>query len=363
VEVHRLLNEEKYADLARLVESKTSLANKDTRNESELGRVMDAFYIADPAMAALFDRWAAADPRSFAQYLARAVQSYALAYLEPGTDVAAKTSDAQVAGMLRHLERVVEDATVALDINSQLTEAYKVLIEVARMEGDQRHCGLFAARGLEIAPASFRVRAALVSCRLPRWGGSHDQVREIARLARPFFSENPDLYALNGFVAWDQGRIAEGEQALTCFDEALKAGPYWRFYFERAREYFRADQFDRALADSTEALRLNPQEPDVLLLHVEALAGLGRLRGISTTRHPERDRRGESRPTSLPEERGGQLDLQGVPHAAAGRSRRGRQAADTGYPNLGRHRRIVLWARARTAQGRPQPGYPKPAVR
>lgn len=281
VEVYRLLNEERFDDLTRLVESKTSLANKDTRNESELGRVMDAFSIADPAMAALFDRWVAANPRSFAPYLARSVQSYALAYLERGTDVAARTSDAQVAGMMRHLERVAEDAIAALEINSQLAEAYKVLIDVARVEGNQRRCGLFAARGLEIAPASFRVRAALAICRLPRWGGSHEQVRSITRLAGRFVPENPDLLALNGFVAWDQGRIAEGEQALAYFDEALKAGTYWRFYFERAREHLRADQFDRALADTTEALRLNPQEPDVLLLHVDALARLGRLREAS----------------------------------------------------------------------------------
>ena len=281
VEIHRLLNGEKFTDLTRLVESKTSLANRDIRNELELGRVMDAFYIEDPAMAALFDRWVAANPRSFAPYLARAVQSYALAYLERGTATADKTSEAQVAGMLRHLARVVEDVTAALSINSQLTEAYMLLIDVARMQGDQRHCGLFAARGLEIAPASFRVRTSLVACRLPRWGGSHDQVREIARLASAFVSENPDLYALNGFVAWDQGRLADGELALTYFDEAVKAGPYWRFHYDRAREHFRADQFDRALADTTEALRLNPQHPEALLLHVETLARLGRLREAS----------------------------------------------------------------------------------
>lgn len=281
LEIYRLLNGEQFAELTRIIEAKTSLAQTDVRNEADLGRVLDAFAIDDPAMAALFDRWVTAQPGSFAPYLARGIQSFALSFLERGTASAQDTSQEQFAGMARHLERAGEDARKALDLNARLPEAYKLLVDLARAQGNQRACGEFAAAGLTISPATVRVRRALAICRLPRWGGSHAAVRAIALNAAPFFAENPDLTALAGFAAWDQARIAEGDAAVALFDEAIKAGPYWQFHFDRAREHFAAGRFDAVVADTTEALRLNPQDPAVLLLHVRAMNARGRASDVS----------------------------------------------------------------------------------
>ena len=282
-EIHRLLRSRDFAELTRLVDAKQALVERDIRNESELHRVIGSFGVADPTFAPLIDDWVAASPDSVAPNIASARYLFARAFAERGTKVGSETSVEQVMGMNHFLEKVILDARTALARAPKLTEGYALLIDVTRTVGAQRACGEIAREGLSVAPASMRIRWALAMCRLPRWGGSHDAVRAIWDQAEPFVADHPALAALGGVVAWDLGRLSDGDEALRHLDAALAAGPHSAFFLSRAREYMDAKKVDAALEDATSGLAWAPEDPDLLAIRFRSLAGLGRFTEAQAT--------------------------------------------------------------------------------
>lgn len=282
-EIVEMLHARDYATLTRIIESRNERALADVQEEWELGRVIDAFGIADDGIETLFDDWVQAQPESYAPLLASAQYRFTLAYLMRGARLAARTTREQFQGMREQLALLVENVEAALSKDRNLSEAYRLLIDAARAGGTQIECGIAAKQGLGIMPASYRIRAALAYCRLPRWGGSFANVQAIADQADPFFNDNPRLAALHGFVDFDRGRSAEGNEALQHLDAALLKGAHWSYYNERARVHREAKRFEEALQDSDEALTLSPDSPDVLIGRLYALLGLGRIDEIPET--------------------------------------------------------------------------------
>jgi hypothetical protein len=282
-EIHRLLRSRDFPALTRLVDAKQAIVERDIRNESELHRVIGSFGVADPTLAPFIDDWVAASPDSVAPNIASARYLFARAFAERGTKVASETSLEQVTGMNHFLDKVILDARSALARAPKLTEGYALLIDVARTVGAQRGCGEVAREGLSVAPASMRIRWALAMCRLPRWGGSHDAVRDIWEQAQPFVADHPALAALGGVVSWDLGRLSDGDEALRHLEAALAAGPHSAFFLARAREYIDAKKVDAALEDATSGLAWAPEDPDLLAIRFQTLAGLGRFTEAQAT--------------------------------------------------------------------------------
>ncbi len=283
VEILRLLRSRDFAALTSMVEVKQAAVERDIRNESELHRVVQAFYIEDPSLAPLIEDWVAASPNSAAPNIASASYLYARAYGERGGKRASETSAEQFTGMEHFLEKVTLDARTALTRAPKLTQGYRLLINVARLRGDQLACGQIAREGLEAEPASLRIRWALAICRLPRWGGSHQAVEAIWNQAKPFVADHPALAALGGVVAWDLGRSSEGDEALRHFEVALAAGPDSEFFLARASEYLDAKKTAAALEDATNGLAWAPEDPPLLAIRFRSLAGLGRFTEAQAT--------------------------------------------------------------------------------
>jgi tetratricopeptide (TPR) repeat protein len=151
-----------------------------------------------------------------------------------------------------------------------------LLIDIARTGGNQRDCGLAARAGLDVMPASFRVRQALAMCRLPRWGGSHKLVQAIANRANPFVVDNPRLAALHGYVDWDLGRESKGDEALGLLSTALNYGDDTNFYHERGRVHATEKRYAEALVDYDLAAKMSPDRPAMLVDRLYALAHLGK---------------------------------------------------------------------------------------
>jgi tetratricopeptide (TPR) repeat protein len=271
-----MLRARDFERLTGAVDAKRAAVHADIRNESELHRVLETFAIGDPSLAALIEEWMAAAPESASPYLARASHSYELAFDARGRKYANQTSDEQIAGMERHLAEVAGAADAALERDPRSTEAYRMLIKVATARGDQQQCGAVARDALAIAPASFRVRWSLAQCRLPRWGGSRRAVEAIWEQARPFAADNPELAVLAGVLAWDQGRLLDGEPAMQLLNRSVAAGPYSGYFFERAREQYFNGSAEAALEDATMGLALSPQHPDLLSIQFQAYFKLGR---------------------------------------------------------------------------------------
>jgi tetratricopeptide (TPR) repeat protein len=277
VDILRALHGRDFATLGQMLDAKRVRVAQDIRHESEWHRVMATFDIADQSMTPLIEEWVASSPESIVPYIASGTHMYSLAFDARGTRPSANTTPEQFAGMERYLEKAERDARAALERDPQEVLGYQLLINVARAGGTQAECGTIAREGLEVAPASLRIRWALAICRLPRWGGSHRSVTAIWDRAKPFVADHPALAVLGGVVAWDLGRLAEGEEAMRHFESAVAAGPAPVFFLARASAYLDAKQDDAALEDAAAGLAMAPDDPDLLEVRFRALSGLGRI--------------------------------------------------------------------------------------
>jgi tetratricopeptide (TPR) repeat protein len=274
-EIIDLLREREFETLTRIIETRNQRALADPKEEWELGRVFDAFDSRDNSLAGAFEEWIEASPQSFAPLLASGRQRLARAYVSRGGALAKDTTREQFEGMEREITSLYQDVAAALQLGVS-SEMYVLLIHSAGTDGDQMECGRVAKVGLELMPASFRIRAALATCRLPRWGGGYGRVQQVAKAADAFVADNPDLAALHGIVEWDRGRVADGNEAIAHYTKALESGAYRPFYADRAAEYRRAKRYQEALVDIDAALALSPDSPDLLVMRMNTLATLGR---------------------------------------------------------------------------------------
>jgi hypothetical protein len=91
-QIVEMLRARNFDALTSIIESRNARALADPREEWELGRVIDAFDIADDEILPTFEAWIHAKPNSYAPLLASAEHRYSLAYLARGTRIAAETS-------------------------------------------------------------------------------------------------------------------------------------------------------------------------------------------------------------------------------------------------------------------------------
>lgn len=283
VELLGMLRDRDFEGLTDVIDAKQAAVVGDIRNETELHRVVETFSVSDPTITPLIEDWIAATPDSAAPYLASATHVYTLASDSRGGKLAFETTSEQFAGMDHYLEKLTLDATAALEREPRSTQAYRMLVNSAGMRGRQGRCGEFARAGLAVAPASLRIRWSLAMCRLPRWGGSRRAVEAIFEKARPFLADNPELAVLAGVMAWDEGRLLDGAEAMTLLDEAVASGDYPVYLLERAREHNRDKRPEAALEDATLGLDLSPEDPDLLAAQFLAYFALGRVEEAQAT--------------------------------------------------------------------------------
>jgi tetratricopeptide (TPR) repeat protein len=277
LEVQMLLRAGGFSRLTRLIEAKQARVEEDIRLEGDLVRVLAAFHTADPTLTPFVDAWVAAEPGAYAPLLARAEHRIALAWARRGTKYARDTSPEQFRGMQTFLAGVLQDARAALERSARLGEAYRIMIVAARGLGEPKACVAIADRAIAQLPGTLSVREALAICLLPRWRGSHALVDAIARQSDSEVHKNPGLAALHGFADWDRGRLeAANDDARQHYTRALGSGEHWLFHAARARTYVRQGRYEEALADITRAAGFVPDEPELLMLRAECLAGLGR---------------------------------------------------------------------------------------
>lgn len=287
LEVLRLLRARDFATLTRAIEDRQSAVERDIRQENALAALVSSFDMPDPEMTPLLDEWVRVAPKSFAPRLARAVHRVALAWAQRGSRYADKTTEEQFAGMEAFLEQAVDDARAVIAQNSKVIEAHRVMIKTSMAFGDQETCAMAAAHGMRGLPASLRIRTALATCFLPRWGGSYRLLEELAREAEEHVKDNPQLTVLRGFVDWDRGNLADSGtvEEMEHYDRAVQSGALSLFYYDRARAHLYNKHYMEALDDATRAMELMPDDPSTLLVRARALRWLGRHADAVATVH------------------------------------------------------------------------------
>jgi tetratricopeptide (TPR) repeat protein len=278
LEVLRLLRARQFPTLTRAIESTQAALERDVRRENDLAALVSSFDRPDPGMTPLLDEWVRTAPTSFAPRLARAVHRAALAWSRRGAKDADGTTPEQFADMDAILETAVDDARAVIARNPKVVEAHRVMIETSMAFGDQETCAMAAAHGIARLPASLRIRTALATCFLPRWGGNVGLLEELAREADEHVKENPRLTVMHGFVDWDRGNLAESgsDEEMDYYDRAIRAGAFSLFHYDRAHAHLLSRRYIQALEDTNKALELTPDDPPTLVVRARALEGLGR---------------------------------------------------------------------------------------
>lgn len=281
LEAARMLRARDFSGLTDRIEAAQRRVEGDIQREADLYRILHAFESTDPILTPLLDAWVGESGDTYAAHLARATHWSSLGWLHRGGELASETSREAFEKMRAALARAVAGAQEALRRNPRLGPAHRLLVNAAMAMGGSKACRTPGARGLEIVPASNRIRGALARCLLPRWGGSYAAVRALAREAQAHTAENPSLSAFEGYEAWDRGQLAREKQqhdeAVQHFTRALEAGEYVPFYQSRALAYAALDRSAESLRDFDRALALDPEAPDLLALRAWVSHGLERL--------------------------------------------------------------------------------------
>lgn len=134
---------------------------------------------------------------------------------------------------------------------------------------------------LERYPRSFTLRTAAMFNAAPNWGGSLETMLAIADSAMRFAEANPRLRHLRGYIFGEavSGARRDGSlrEALLLADSSLAVGEEPRFFLGRARTYYSAGDYVRALEDLNSAMSDWPQSVEVLEFRGRTLYHLARL--------------------------------------------------------------------------------------
>ena len=143
---------------------------------------------------------------------------------------------------------------------------YCLLIGIAQSNGDSEKASLTFRQATAINPASYIVRQHYINSLLPRWGGSHEKMQSFAENSMQYYSKNPKLKLLQGFIPMDKGDIeyrrGNYRYADELYDHASKYGENSYLSFKRGKNKYRQKQYIKALKYFDDSIRLHTENGD-----------------------------------------------------------------------------------------------------
>lgn len=254
-------------------------AEKDPRFEMNAIVAFGAFDGGNILIASKLNDWVTAAPNSYAALVARATCEIAVAQrlrgTGPGEDVPKETQ----AAVDKDLQAAVRDANEAIKIHPNLAPAYALRIKAARIDGTSDQMARAKGDAMSIVPASFAVREQIMYALRPRWGGTRQEMQQLADSSQYYAEQNPAMHFLKGWVALDEGDdLADSgkwQEAIEKYTQALQlGGEYWTSYRRRARAWYAIQQWQKAVEDGQRSDHLYPEYSETLKLLALATARL-----------------------------------------------------------------------------------------
>jgi len=263
IELRELLEMQEFNALNEALYEFQKLFEENPLNEYKIYDAYRVFEILDLYFAELIGRWKEQTPDAYQPYLAAGVCYYALGWKERGTKYIADTTEEQIEGLRKYLSEAEKNVNVCMKMNPNLLPAHDLLISIYNSHGPDRIEKELIQTALERFPQSYLIRNTACWALEPRWGGSYEQMEEIAKSAVPHYNSNPRLTALYGKIYLYQGdymsRLKNFEEAIELFNRAIEFGDDWNFYYRRARTYhFTFKKYDRALDDINKSIAIRP---------------------------------------------------------------------------------------------------------
>jgi len=235
----------------------------------------------DDKTGALIARWLEQSPRSAHALAARGIHRVARGADARGTKFYNEIPSEDVARMERELELANDDLQKAVAANPRILRAYGALINSVRMYG-RRDLGRWALNeALRVDPKNFYVRGMYMGMLQPMWGGSFEEMDELAASAEPWIKQNPRLVNLEawalthrGFRDYQQNRDAI---ALQKFERGLAIGPMGQDLYLAGVAATNVKRYEYAVELLSQRLRFDPYNTEVRVWRANAYVDLGKI--------------------------------------------------------------------------------------
>jgi TPR repeat protein len=280
-EVSRLISAGDFKSAeARLNKLQRAFA-KDYRQEEALGDALYACYQPGDELRAALDRWVAGRPGSYAARLCRGMHWTATGFERRGEKAMAQTTLAQVVGMRNAFDAAFLDYRRALELDPKPTFAYWGLITIGRALGvEKRALDGLLQEALALEPLTSNVRLAYLGALAPQWGGSAAEMEAFVRETRNRYPQVRKLQLMEANVAsakaLEARRAGDVAGAVRESDNAVQLAKGERTLRDRAWAHFMAKNYDQAIADANEAMKLEDCHPCALAIRGMANVRSGR---------------------------------------------------------------------------------------
>ncbi|HSD97259.1 MAG TPA: DUF4034 domain-containing protein [Sulfuricaulis sp.] len=256
-----LLKQQNFDEVSKRLSAIQQVYLKNPLTENELHKAFYVFYRADKNIQQPLDEWVRNRPKDAMAYLARGIYRTKLGWTKRGTKWASDTNEAQISGMKYWFDLAKQDLSKAITLDGSLTEAYCYLMEIDMNEGGNNSASLLE-KALTINPLSLTARWYFLTSRLPRWGGSYEEMNKTIIAARQYYDQFSHLKILEGRIAADIGDqyyfSNNCPKAIEYYRKALENGNFW-FYNEQLGEcLYQIDDYQGAMTNLSAVIKEKP---------------------------------------------------------------------------------------------------------
>ncbi|HUI30520.1 MAG TPA: tetratricopeptide repeat protein [Candidatus Acidoferrales bacterium] len=274
-----LLKSGLYEPLMKKLDDVTEILEKDKTLEEYYWRAFSTFEIPDSTIEVSLNDWIRRYPECANAYAARARYYMRVGWRLRGVGWAKDVTEEQWNGMREYFKKAVLDASEGLKIDERNLACYDVFITISMHMGGKLATRNFFDAALKIDPTSLGIWVSYMKSLWPRWGGSHEEMLQLADESQKYLSLNPQLKVLRGYIPFDEGMDLEYEgdyeSAIVKYNEAISFGDRAEFYDYRGDCYYSIRKYQQALEDYENAVQLSPQNSTFLRAEAGALYALG----------------------------------------------------------------------------------------
>jgi tetratricopeptide (TPR) repeat protein len=204
-----LINDKAYSALEDELGARLLRIDNGTESDVTLWNDMIATFTGSPAMEPLLTGWVAAYPKSYLARMARARHFYALGFQKRGSAFADKTTEEQFNAMRQEFIKSTADLQAAVALNNKPTLAYAQSIAVAASISEHELVAKLIQEAETKFPKSLAIRSVAAAYSHPKWGGSLEELDQIASSAAAAGMGAADLRFVNYRVEMEKGNYYE----------------------------------------------------------------------------------------------------------------------------------------------------------
>lgn len=209
---------------------------------------------------ATLDAWKRASPDSAFAFAASGFAYVAMARNARGGAYIQDTPQSNIDAMERLLQLADVDLQHAASLDPRVTPTYIAMINAGALALGDAYTIKAARKGLAYAPADYAIYGLLIHAAEPKWGGSLEAMKAVARLAQTHVKENPLLAIIQSaepVVEYDLCNC-EGRADWQMFTFAFANVGSAEEFFSAGNAANRSEHYGLAVVYLSEELRFLP---------------------------------------------------------------------------------------------------------